>query len=194
LTKNPVIGITLGDPGGIGPEILLKALRKRIPGGSFLIIGSSRVLEHHARRLSIPFSRHQIQIIDIDNVPKPYFGARPEISGKASIEYLDTAFRYFEKGKIQGLVTGPIQKESWHLSGYHYAGQTEYCAMRTGSKEYCMLMAGELLRIAVLSTHLSLAEALQQVTQESIAENRMRRTESARRRKWSIRQRRSCGN
>jgi 4-hydroxythreonine-4-phosphate dehydrogenase len=168
LQKHPVIGITLGDPGGIGPEVILKAFRRKFSGGSFVLFGSERVLEHHARILSIPFSRRQFEIVDIDNVPKPFFGSRPNISGKASMEYLETAFRYYDEGKIHGIVTGPIQKESWHKSGYRYAGQTEFCADRTRTADYCMLIAGVRLRIAVLSTHLSLADALLHVNQDSI--------------------------
>ena len=169
MGKNPIIGITLGDPGGIGPEILLKALRSRILSGSFLVFGSRKVLEYHARALSIPFPQKRLQIIDQDNIRQPYFGPRPGISGKASMEYLETAFRFFDEGKIEGLVTGPIQKESWHQNGYHYAGQTEFCAERTGTSDYCMLMAGNRLRIAVLSTHLSLADSLHQVNRASIS-------------------------
>ena len=169
MGKNPIIGITLGDPGGIGPEILLKALRSRILSGSFLVFGSRKVLEYHSRVLSIPFPQQRLRIVDVDNIDRPYFGPRPAISGKASMEYLETAFRFFDDGKIEGLVTGPIQKESWHQNGYHYAGQTEFCAERTGTSDYCMLMAGNQLRIAVLSTHLSLADALHQVNRASIS-------------------------
>ncbi len=168
MRKHPVIGITLGDPGGIGPEIILKTLRKKITGGEFVLFGSVKVLEHHARALAIPFSSRQTPIVDVDNVKKPFFGPRPALSGKASMEYLETAFRYFDDGKIDGLVTGPIQKEAWHQAGFHYAGQTEFCAERTGTSDYCMLMAGERLRIALLSTHLSLANALHHVNQDSI--------------------------
>lgn len=168
MRKHPVIGITLGDPGGIGPEIILKTLRKKITGGELILFGSVKVLEQHARALAIPFSSRQALIVDVDNVKKPFFGSRPAISGKASMEYLETAFRHFDEGKIDGLVTGPIQKEAWHQSGYHYAGQTEFCAKRTGTSDYCMLMAADRMRIALLSTHLSLFNALRYVNQDSI--------------------------
>lgn len=168
MRKQPVIGITLGDPGGIGPEITLKALRKGISGSKLILFASLKVLEHHARALSIPFSRRQIEIVDVDNIKSPFFGPRPALSGKASMDYLEAAFRFYDEGKIDGIVTGPIQKESWHQSGFHYPGQTEYCADRTGSSDYCMLMAEEHLRIALLSTHLSLKDAMRHVKQDSI--------------------------
>ena len=168
MPARPRIGITLGDPGGIGPEVLLKALQKT--SGKFIIFGSFRVLQDHSRRLKIPLDRSQIEIIDIDNVATPYFGPLPHVSGKASIEYLDAAFRSFERGEIDAIVTGPIHKESWHDSGFHYPGQTEYCARKTGTTNYCMLMAGKRFRIGLLSTHLSLKEALKQVRRANIVQ------------------------
>jgi 4-hydroxythreonine-4-phosphate dehydrogenase len=166
LQVRPKIGITLGDPGGIGPEILLKALEKT--SRRYTIFGSLKVLLHHAKQLKIPFDRSDLDIVDINNVSKAYFGPAPEISGHASIEYLNRAFEYFERGLIDALVTGPIHKESWHKAGYDYPGQTEYCARKTGTANYCMLMAGKKFRIALLSTHLSLKEALREVRRKTI--------------------------
>jgi 4-phospho-D-threonate 3-dehydrogenase / 4-phospho-D-erythronate 3-dehydrogenase len=164
----PKIGITLGDPGGIGPEVLLKSLQKT--SGRYIVFGSSKVLFHHSAKLNIPFDSARVELVDIDNVPEPYFGAAPEISGPASIDYLERAFESFERGIVQAIVTGPIHKESWHASGFAYPGQTEYCAEKTGRSRFCMLMAGKKFRIALLSTHLSLQDALQHVQREKIAD------------------------
>jgi 4-phospho-D-threonate 3-dehydrogenase / 4-phospho-D-erythronate 3-dehydrogenase len=166
LPARPRIGITLGDPGGIGPEVLLKALQKL--SGNFIIFGSRRVLLDHSRRLKIPFDRSRVQVVDIDNIHQPFFGPAPEISGTASIQYLDAAFAAFYKSEIDAIVTGPIQKESWHASGFHYPGQTEYCALKTKTKEFCMLMAGKRFKIGLLSTHLSLKAALREVKRGNI--------------------------
>jgi 4-hydroxythreonine-4-phosphate dehydrogenase len=160
------IGITIGDPGGIGPEVLLKALQKS--ARRYVVFGSLKVLEHHSRRLKIPFDSSRVQIVDIDNIPKPFFGPAPEISGSASMDYLECAFDSFHRGVINALVTGPIHKESWHASGYHYPGQTEYCARRVKATDYCMLMAGRKFRIALLSTHMSLQDALRHVNKKEI--------------------------
>jgi 4-hydroxythreonine-4-phosphate dehydrogenase len=168
LPASPRIGITLGDPGGIGPEVLLKSLLK--VSGRFIIFGSLRVLRDHARKGKILFDPNTYEIVDIDNVPKSFFGPRPEISGKASIEYLDAAFKHFRQRKIDALVTGPIHKESWHHAGFLYPGQTEYCAKATGVSNYCMLMAGKRFRIGLLSTHVSLNGALRDVKRKAIIE------------------------
>ena len=127
-------------------------------------------MSYHSKHLKIPLPGKRAQIIDIDNISKPYFGPSPEQAGKASVEYLDRAFEFYGDGKIDALVTGPIQKESWHVAGYKYPGQTEFCAEKTGSKKYCMLMAGETFKIGLLSTHLSLQEALKLVSAENILE------------------------
>jgi len=158
----------MGDPGGIGPEVLLKALT-RDTAAEIRVFGSVRVLEYHARILNLAIPTARIHQVDIDNVAAPYFGARPEASGKATIEYLEEAFRSLRNGQIDSLVTGPIQKEAWHRAGYHYAGQTEYCAEQAGIENYCMLMAGAHFRIGLLSTHLSLVDALRQIRRDAIA-------------------------
>jgi 4-hydroxythreonine-4-phosphate dehydrogenase len=161
------VGITIGDPGSIGPEIVLKALALPGRSASFLLFGSERVLRHHAEKLHLAVPPY-VSIINVDNVRQPYFGARPETAGKASIDYLEAAFQSFTGGKIQALVTGPIQKEAWHRGGFHYAGQTEYCAAKTGTSDFFMLMVSSRFRIALLSTHLSLREALQNVNRDTI--------------------------
>ena len=126
------------------------------------------MLQFHSKQLGIPLSEKKFNLIDIDNIAQPYFGPNPQQSGPASIEYLERAFQEFKAARIDALVTGPIQKESWHKTGFKYPGQTEYCAEKTGSKNFCMLMAGEHFRIALLSTHLPLADALQQITTNNI--------------------------
>ena len=163
----PKIGITLGDPGGIGPEVLLKALLSLSPR-SYVVFGSLKVLKHHSKRLGIPFDFSRISVVDIDNVAKPYFGPLPEVSGPVSIEYLNKAFDEYKSGRLDAIVTGPIHKESWHSSGFDYPGQTEFCAEKTGVSEYCMLMAGKKFRIALLSTHMSLQQAMKQIDRRKI--------------------------
>lgn len=170
MRKDPVIGITLGDPGGIGPEIILKALRKRLPWGQFVVFGSVRLLKHHSKVFGLPFPAGKTLVVDIDNIEKPYFGPYPQIAGKASVEYLEKAFEFYFDKKIDALVTGPIHKESWHLSGFFYPGQTEFCAQKTGTSQFCMLMTCERFRIALLSTHLSLQGAIRQVRRKAILE------------------------
>jgi len=168
LRKRPRIGITLGDPGGIGPEAILKSLQQEWSTLRFFLFGSLRVITHHSKLLAVPLNPERAEVVDIDNIKEPYFGLRLEQGGRASVEYLEKALEYCKEGKLDGLVTGPIHKESWHRSGYPYPGQTEFCAERTGSADFCMLMVSARFRIAMLSTHLSLEEALRKVRREEI--------------------------
>lgn len=162
-----MIGITLGDPGGIGPEISLKALAQPGPECRFILFGSLSVLRRHAAHLGLPFDEKAVEVVDISLEGEPYFG--PDLrGGRASVAYLDAAFAHFRNGRIDGLVTGPIHKASWHACGFRYPGQTEFCAERTGSTEFFMLMAGSHFRIALLSTHHSLRDALDKVKKEEI--------------------------
>jgi 4-hydroxythreonine-4-phosphate dehydrogenase len=170
LRNAPRVGLTLGDPGGIGPEILIKAAVRGIRGAVVTVFGSARVLRHHARRLHLTLPPGAFRTVDIDNVPRPYFGRRPEVAGPASIAYLDAAFEAYRRGEIDALVTGPINKESWHQAGCRCPGQTEFCAEQTGAKNFCMLMTGRVFRIALLSTHLSLREALRKLTPRAVME------------------------
>jgi 4-hydroxythreonine-4-phosphate dehydrogenase len=163
-----VIGITLGDPGGIGPEISLKALAQPGPECRFIVFGSLAVLRGHAAHLGLPFDENAVEVVDIPLEGEPYFGPDPKRGGRASVAYLDAAFTHYHNGRIDGLVTGPIHKASWHECGFHYPGQTEFCAERTGSNEFFMLMAGAHFRIALLSTHRSLRDALDKVKKEEI--------------------------
>jgi 4-hydroxythreonine-4-phosphate dehydrogenase len=169
VARYPSIGITLGDPGGIGPEILLKALLQKLPRSHPVVFGSEKVLSEHARVFNIPFGREKVELVNIDNVVEPYFGPNPPDAGRWSIQYLEAAFDFLRDGRIDALVTGPIHKESWHQAGFYYPGQTEYCAEKAGVTDVVMLMASRRFRIAVLSTHLSLQDALRYVRQQEIA-------------------------
>ena len=164
----PRIGITLGDPGGIGPEVFIKALHKPLPRAQYIVYGSKKVLQYHSNQLRSALDWGKFQLVNIPNVERPYFGSNPELSGKASVEYLEAAFDAYHSNRIDAIVTGPIHKESWHQAGFSYPGQTEYCAEKTGSKDSCMLMAGQHFRVALLSTHYSLKKALKQVTRSRI--------------------------
>lgn len=168
MRKPPIIGITSGDPGGIGPEITLKALARDYPECRLRTFGSLDVFRSHSATLGIPFDESKYDFTDIPLPCKPYFGPNPLIAGAATISYLDAAFSEYRAGRIDGLVTGPIHKASWHQSGHHYPGQTEFCAERTGTADFLMLMVGKHFRIALLSTHLSLGDALAQVRTEPI--------------------------
>lgn len=182
-----IIGITMGDPSGIGAEITVKALdnpeiyKKCKP----LVIGDKKAL----RKAIEITGRLEIKIHEIQEIEEAYFRygtidlydvrcIKKDISyGKVSKESGEAGFRYVEKAimlslenKIDATVTNPINKEAINLAGYHYSGHTEIYADMTGTDRYTMLLAWENLRVAHVSTHVSLKEACNRVKKHRVLE------------------------
>ncbi|ELR96513.1 4-hydroxythreonine-4-phosphate dehydrogenase PdxA [Gloeocapsa sp. PCC 73106] len=165
--------ITMGDPAGIGPEIILQALSDRLSVTSscqITVIGSLEVLKNTYQKL-----RNQVAIADpetievwdlpLDTPIEP--GKGNAATGYASFAYLEKAIQATQEGKFQGIVTAPIAKSLWHSAGYNYPGQTEVLATRAGVDQYGMLFVGRspytgwILRTLLATTHIPLAEVPQ---------------------------------
>lgn len=172
----PVLGITLGDPAGVGPEITLKALAEQDIYDLCrpLVIGDSRILEQalafsgtnlRIRPVDGPryahFDHGAVDVYDLKNVDMNDFqiGQISSLSGHAAFEYIKQAIDLALAGEIDGTVTNPIHKESLHLAGYPFSGHTEIYAHFTGTKDVTMLLVGSNLRIAHVTTHVSLRDA-----------------------------------
>ena len=177
----PRIGITIGDPAGIGPEIVLNSLND--PGllniCEPIIIGNHFHLDHLAKELgsSINFSKYgdtvsegSVQILDLDNIEheKLRFGEESAMTGRASAQYIEAAVDLWKTGKIDAIATAPISKNALKLAGYNFPGHTEFLAELTGTKEFAMSFFGGDLRVVLVSTHLPLREALEKVTKDAL--------------------------
>lgn len=184
----PILAITLGDPGGVGPEIILKALahpevfENCLP----LVIGDARILQRAAHQLGLqPVSMElvtdlstlrakagQISLIDLHNAPPDacLTGKVSSASGKAAVEYVFHACDLALAGLVDAVVTAPLNKAAMNLAGFHYAGHTELLAERTGAEKVSMLLVGPKLRVVHVSTHVSLEEAIRRVTQQRVGE------------------------
>ncbi len=167
----PTIGVTIGDPSGIGPEVILKALAKpnvrRL--ANFLIIGDTFVLKH----LGIQIVKYpNIQVLDLHNVPKHnfHFGKISPIYGKASIEYIDEAVKLIRKNKIDALVTAPVSKEAINLAGISFSGHTEYLATLFKVKSFAMMLIGGELKVVLITRHLPLNKVSHNLNSQSIIE------------------------
>lgn len=179
----PRIGITMGDPAGIGPEVVLKAVaeeeirRACIP----VIIGDAQLLAHTARTLDLqsgydivraeePFPEHSEPVIyHLDNITgliEP--GIESGAAGKAAGGYIEAAVELCAAGSIDAVATAPINKRALFLGGYSFPGHTEFFAHLTGSEEYAMAFVAGNLRIVLLSTHVPLAEAIRLVERDRI--------------------------
>ena len=188
-TLNRPIAITLGDPAGIGPEVVLKALRSdRLGGcGDLLAVGDARVLTSLAARLGLAAEvvalddaaladQHWarpgrvIRVLDLGNADPALFplGRASALAGRAAMEAIAAATTLTLSGRAAALVTAPINKEATQLAGFHDVGHLEYLARVTGSTEYATMLVTGRLRVVHLTTHYSLREACDRVTQARI--------------------------
>jgi 4-hydroxythreonine-4-phosphate dehydrogenase len=162
-------GITMGDPSGIGPEVMLKALN--YPGISklaeYLVIGDRWVLEKSKVTIRKP---QDFTVIDLKNVPRRgfAFGKVRREYGKASLQYIDKAIELLKDKKIDCLVTCPVNKKSVNLSGYNFSGQTEYIAKPFAAKNAVMMLLNKKLRVSLVTRHIPLRNAVKNLSTEII--------------------------
>ena len=184
--KKPVIGITMGDAAGIGPEIIIKTLSDKKLFEIFqpLIIGDADALFETAKSLNSEFDALIIQdggeiphdvektvIYDLKNLRNSFtFGLESAETGRASAENIETAVRLWREGKIDALATAPISKKAISLGGYAFPGHTEFLAELTGTNEFAMSFFADKLRVVLLSTHISLQDAVRRVKKENLTE------------------------
>ncbi len=177
----PRIGITMGDAAGIGAEITLKALADEEISKicSPVIIGDFDFLQSAAQDLGLRIDLAEsdkaeagkIAVFNLKNLPeKVVVGRDAAMTGKASGEYIETAVRLWREKKIDAMATAPISKKSLALGGYNFPGHTEFLAFLTDTKEFAMSFFAEDLRVVLLSTHVSLADAIGLVKKEKLVE------------------------
>jgi 4-hydroxythreonine-4-phosphate dehydrogenase len=181
----PLLGISMGDPGGIGPEICAKALNlpEIISLCRPLVVGDAGVMADAVRfsklnlgihRVTAPehglYSYGMVDLLDLANLPMEKLRHKqvtPE-QGKASFEYVAKAIELALAGRIHGTVTCPINKAALNAAGYHFAGHTEIYAELTKTKDYAMMLAEENFRVVHVSTHVSLREACERVVKARV--------------------------
>ncbi len=183
----PLLAITLGDPAGIGPEVVLKALghAELYERCRPLVIGDLRILERAAgwlglspcfQRVENPeagrYKAGEVVLLNLGNAGPEECppGRVSAAAGRAAVEYVCCACDLAMKGQVEGVVTAPLNKEAMNLAGYHYAGHTELLAARTGAEKVSMLLVGPQLRVVHVSTHVSLEEAIHRVEQQRVGE------------------------
>lgn len=188
MEERLIIGITMGDPASIGPEITVKALsleeiyHKCRP----LVIGDANVMEAAVRIVGKDGIKiHPVHSVDealfepgtIDVYDMGLVDMDQLERGKVSAMAGEAAFRYVEKviqmalaGEVDGTVTNAFSKEAINLAGHHYSGHTEVYADMTGTKKYTMMLAHENMRVVHVSTHVSLREACERVKKDRVLE------------------------
>ncbi|MBY4611564.1 4-hydroxythreonine-4-phosphate dehydrogenase PdxA [Rhizobium sp. 9T] len=178
--KKP-IGITMGDPCGIGPEIIARVFADGLPEQA-VVIGDAKVMERAVRALNLALQVQPIASVDNalpdsgliavlnvshlpDDLPIGQVDAR---AGRASYDYVARAIDEALAGNIGAIVTAPINKEAMKQGGLHYPGHTEILAERTGTDKFAMMLANDELRVILVTIHVSLRDAIDLVTEDSV--------------------------
>ncbi len=169
MTSRPRLALTLGDPAGIGPEIVLKALADPWvhQQAHITVFGHRPLLEKCYSQLRSRTSEPLLDPVAINIVDCPTSGAIQiglgnVDSGEASFTYLKTAIHAALDGSVAGVVTAPIAKFAWYQAGHQFPGQTEVCAQLSGTQRYGMLFAAQsphsdwILKVLLATTHISL--------------------------------------
>lgn len=188
MKERPVLAVTMGDPAGVGPEILVKAFaeQRMYENCKPLVIGSVKSLQKAAAQVGIELQFKPVndvaesngeygQIDVLDSVEFDHqqveTGKISAECGRAAVGFFETAILLAQQAKIDGIVTCPINKESVHLAGFHGdIGHQEILARMTNSKLTATMLMTEGLRVAHLSTHKSLAEAVRYVKKPVLVE------------------------
>ncbi len=185
ITKSPnPLGITMGCPAGIGPEIIIKAFAANpewLLSPPAVVIGDMNILKRASKALDInipikswmpgdSLSGSAIYVItrtglDIEDIP---WGKPSSATGKASFEYVTEGIRLCREERLSGLVTAPISKLGLKLAGIDYPGHTEILADRTNTKRYAMMLAGDKLRVTLVTIHCPLREVADSISTEKI--------------------------
>lgn len=175
----------MGDPSGIGPEIAAKALSKEHTYNICrpIVIGDASTMKQAVQIAKLNFdinsvdsvkdAKFKLGIIDVYdlknvNIEKLEHRKVLAMSGRAAFESIKKVIELALNKEIDATITGPINKESMNLAGFHYSGHTEIYAELTNTKEYCMMLADGNLRVAHVSTHVSLREACDRVKKDRV--------------------------
>jgi 4-hydroxythreonine-4-phosphate dehydrogenase len=173
MDYRPTIAITMGDPAGIGAEVIGKALADPVvrQRARYLIYGMNELLSYAADLAEFevfwwrdqyngrlrPYP-HDVVVVDYDNYTMLGHAVRApsKMGGEASMRFCLDAIDAAQRKIVDAVVTAPIAKESWKLAGYHFPGHTELFAMRTGARRYAMMFAGGPLKVVLATVHVPL--------------------------------------
>ena len=176
-SSSDVVAITAGDPCGIGPEVILKALDRVPASAAVLVIGDLHVFARAAKTLRrrLPAWRTvgpdepwdattgQLSFLDCGHRQPFRLGRSSAQAGKAALAYLDSAVDLWRAGRIQAIVTGPVTKWAIARVAPGFVGQTEHLARAMGARDVVMMFVSDRLRVVLLTRHLPLRRVAQKL-------------------------------
>ena len=169
VTSEAPIAISLGDPAGIGPEVVVRALALR-PDLRVRVFGDPMLLSAAAERAHVaPVAPESVKVVTTLRPNEVVPGRPNDASARAQLAYLEAATEAVLSGAASALVTAPISKEWIARAGFTFPGHTEYLAARAGVSEFAMMLAGPKLRVVVATTHIALRDVPTTLTPAGIA-------------------------
>jgi 4-hydroxythreonine-4-phosphate dehydrogenase len=181
MESKPVVAITMGDPAGVGSEVVVKAFEAAREHARPVVVGDASVVADAVRVCGSDLSVEAVDsveaalavvdaipVLDLANVDDLEYGVVREEYGRASLAYVETAIDLAIEGTVDAIATAPINKQATRLAGAEHAGHTGLLAARTGTEEYSMMLIEEPLRVTHVSTHVPLREACDLVTTGSV--------------------------
>ena len=178
-TRLPTIAITMGDPAGIGPEIIMKALAQDEVHAICepLVIGDAARLRQAGKIAGVDlavdaldnaadaqFGSRNVQCVDLKIVPPDLpFGKVSPVAGEAAYRFIEKAVEVTNAGLAQAICTAPLSKEALHAAGHKYPGHTELLAHLTGTPEVSMMLVSPKLRVIHVTTHIGLIDAIAKI-------------------------------
>ncbi|PSP95447.1 4-hydroxythreonine-4-phosphate dehydrogenase PdxA [Halobacteriales archaeon QS_4_62_28] len=179
-TQKPIVAVTMGDPAGIGSEIIIKAYPDLREHARVVVFGDAAVLKSSidvcdspltVRRVGESFefgAPEEIPVLDFGLIDDVEYGELHEEYGEASLAYIQRAIEFAKAGDIDAIATAPINKQATRMAGSDFAGHTGMLASHTNTENYAMLLIEDQLRVSHVSTHISLREAVEQVTSDNV--------------------------
>jgi 4-hydroxythreonine-4-phosphate dehydrogenase len=184
LKDRPRIAITMGDPAGVGPEIIVKMFQNRsvYDFACPLIIGDATFLNEVALKLSsdlsitpisspkeASFSPGSIEVLDLKNIKSIINIGQPSpVGGKTSVEYIRIAVNLAINNEVEAIVTAPINKKSIHMAGFRWPGHTEMLADFTDTNDVALMLTGDALRVVIVTTHVPLSQVGELITRKQV--------------------------
>jgi len=181
MESKPVVAITMGDPAGVGSEVVVKGFEAAREHARPVVVGDASVVADAVRVCGSDLSVEAVDsveaalavvdaipVLDLANVDDLEYGVVREEYGRASLAYVETAIDLAIEGTVDAIATAPINKQATRLAGAEHAGHTGLLAARTGTEEYSMMLIEEPLRVTHVSTHVPLREACDLVTTGSV--------------------------
>ncbi len=187
MTERPVLGLTMGDPAGVGPEVIVRALAEQEVYDICrpLVLGDAGAIRQalHTLRLDLAVqtlasgeapegNAGVIEVLPLSELqPEDLIPGRPTAEGgAASGRYIETAARMAMNGRLQGMVTAPISKENLNRGGYRYQGHTQMLAHLADGAEVVMMLAGPKLRVVLATIHIPLKDVPETLTSDQIVD------------------------